>query len=146
MSAVPPFREFEKPLSDDAGRSYTMPARYYIDPDVYEREKEAIFARTWHYVGHESHVRDPGDYLTLQIADESVFVMRGDDGRLRGFFNGTLGPEDQGLCESVQRGLKSRSYDQGRFMVDPARSGTAEHGLHQFHRLVTRALNDGFHR
>ena len=74
MSAMPPFREFEKPLSDDAGRSCTMPARYYTDPDVYEREKEAIFARTWHCIGHESHVRDPGDCLTLQIADESVFV------------------------------------------------------------------------
>ena len=87
MSATPPFPEFEKPLSGDAGRSYTMPARYYTDPDVYEREKEAIFARTWHYVGHESHVRGPGDYLTRQIADESVFAMRGEDGRLRGFFN-----------------------------------------------------------
>ena len=76
-----------KPLSDDAGHSYTIPARYYTDPDIYEREKQAIFARTWHYIGHESHVRDSGDYLTLQIADESVFVMRGDDGRLRGFFN-----------------------------------------------------------
>ena len=377
MSAIRPFPRFEKPLGDDPGRSYTMPARYYTDPDVYEREKEAIFARTWHYIGHESHVRNPGDYLTLQVADESVFVMRGDDGQLRGFFNvcrhrahrlltgagnaativcpyhawtyhcdgrlrharfadrmqdfnpdefslpqvrveslcgllfvnldpqapplaqvaggmaedlsahvprldelepaerfafdaggvwkanwkvvvdnyvecyhcakahpaladlmvmssyrhevhehwarqlsprvrpdnsayrveegddvqvaaywflwpttsiwmvpgaanlfvlammpgghettvfsghryaaddapdpartaylnETLGPEDQGLCESVQRGLRSRSYNQGRIMVDPARSGTAEHGVHQFHCLVTRALNDRF--
>ena len=379
MSATPPFPDFEKPLGDDPGRSYTMPARYYTDPLVYEREKEAIFARTWHYIGHESHVRDPGDYLTLEIADESVFVMRGDDGRLRGFYNvcrhrahrlldgagnaativcpyhawsyrcdgslrharfadrmedfnpdefslpqirveslggllfvnldprppplaevaagmaddlrthvprldqlrpiesfafdaggawkanwkvvvdnyvecyhcakahpaladlmvmgsyrhevhehwarqlsprvrsdnsayrvgegddvrvaaywylwpttsiwlvpgaanlfvlammpgdhettvfsghryatddapdpartaylnETLGPEDQGLCESVQRGLRSRSYDQGRLMVDSARSGTAEHGVHRFHRLVTQALDDGSDR
>ena len=87
MSATQPFPEFDKPLSGDAGRSYTIPARYYTDPDIFEQEKEAIFARTWHYIGHESHVRDPGDYLTLQIADESVFVMRGGDGRLRGFFN-----------------------------------------------------------
>ena len=124
MSAIRPFPQFEKPLSDDPGRSCTMPARYYTDPDIYEREKEAIFARTRHYIGHESHVRGPGGYLTLDIADE------------------TLGPEDQDLCESVQRGLRSRSYDQGRLMVDPARSGTAEHGVHQFHRLVTQALDE----
>ena len=376
MSATRPFPDFEKPLSEDAGRSYTIPARYYTDREIHEREKQAIFSRTWHYIGHESHVRSPGDYLTLRIADESVFVMRGEDGRLRGFFNvcrhrahqllngagnaaaivcpyhawsyhcdgrlrharfadrmedfnseefrlpqvrvealcgllfvnldaqapplaqvagglaadltthvprldeldpiesfafdaggsrwkanwkvvvdnyvecyhcakahpaladlmvmnsyrhevhehwarqlsprvrsensayrveenddvqvaaywylwpttsiwlvpgganlfvlammpgdhettvfsghryavdetpdpartvylnETLGPEDQSLCESVQQGLKSQSYNQGRFMVDPARSGTAEHGVHQFHRLVTRALND----
>ena len=62
-----------------------------------------------------------------------------DNDRTR-YLNGTLGPEDQRLCESVQRGLKSKSYNQGRFMVDPQRSGTAEHGVHQFHRLVKEAL------
>ena len=54
--------------------------------------------------------------------------------------NEILGPEDQGLCESVQRGLKSKSYNQGRFMVDPKRSGTAEQGVYQFHKLVMDAL------
>ncbi len=79
--------EFDKPLSDDATSSYTMPARLYTDPSVYEQEKQTIFNCNWHYIGHQSHVREPGDYLTLQIADESVFVMRGEDGKLRGFFN-----------------------------------------------------------
>ena len=76
MSTIRPFPEFEKPLSGDPGRSYTMPARYYTDPDVYEREKEAIFARTWHYIGHESHVRDPGDYLTLWSATTAPRPIR----------------------------------------------------------------------
>ena len=77
----------EQPLSEDPARSWTMPSRCYTDPDVYEEEKQAIFARTWHYVGHLSRLKEPGDYLTLEIADESVFVMRGEDGQLRGFFN-----------------------------------------------------------
>ena len=46
-------------------------------------------------------MRDPGDYLTPEIADESVFA------------NEMLGPEDQDLCESEQRGLRSHSYGQG---------------------------------
>ena len=79
--------EFRKPLSENAADSYTMPSRLYTDPAVYEREKRAIFSKTWHYIGHESQVRCRGDYLTLQIADESVFVMRGDDEALRAFFN-----------------------------------------------------------
>ena len=56
-----------------------------------------------------------------------------------------LSPPDVALCESVQRGLKSRSYDQGRFMVDSDTSGIAEHAVHQFHRLVLSALgSDGY--
>ena len=56
------------------------------------------------------------------------------------YMNTVLGPEDAALCESVQKGLKSQSYDQGRFVVDPDLSGIAEHAVHQFHRLVLAAL------
>lgn len=87
MSARQLTTEFEKPLTSDPALSYTLPANYYLDPVVYEQEKKAIFNQNWHYIGHESLVEQPGDYLTLDIADESVFVMRGDDGQLRGFFN-----------------------------------------------------------
>ena len=64
---------------------------------------------------------------------------RADNARTRDL-NETLGPEDQGQCESVQRGLGSKSCNRERFMVDPQRSGTAEHGARHFHRLVMEAL------
>ena len=56
------------------------------------------------------------------------------------YLNAILGPEDQSLCESIQQDPKSRSYNQGQFMVDAAKSGLAEHGVHRFHRLVMDAL------
>ena len=56
------------------------------------------------------------------------------------YLTNILGPEDVALCESTQRGLKSRSYDQGRFIVDSDLSGMAEHAVHQFHRLILSAL------
>lgn len=52
-----------------------------------------------------------------------------------------LVPEDISLCESVQRGLKSKGYSQGPLVVDPERSGRGEHALHHFHRLVQQALS-----
>jgi choline monooxygenase len=58
------------------------------------------------------------------------------------YINEILGPEDVRLCESVQRGLRSRSYDQGVYIVDRERPGESEHALHHFHRLVLRALSD----
>ncbi len=51
-----------------------------------------------------------------------------------------LAPEDISLCESVQRGLTSRSYDQGVFIVNSNNPGESEHALHHFHRLVQQAL------
>ena len=56
------------------------------------------------------------------------------------YVNNVLVPEDVSLCESVQRGLKSKGYTQGPMMVDPDRSGRSEHAIHHFHRLVQKTL------
>ncbi|MDJ0613378.1 MAG: aromatic ring-hydroxylating dioxygenase subunit alpha [Rhizobiaceae bacterium] len=52
-----------------------------------------------------------------------------------------LVPEDIDLCESVQRGLRSKGYSQGPMIVDPERSGRGEHAIHHFHRLVQKSLS-----
>jgi choline monooxygenase len=87
MSNIHVFSDVNKPVSSNPADGYTMPTKLYTDPAVYELEKTAIFSKTWHYIGHESHVCNTGDYLTLDIADESVFIIRSDDDQLRGFFN-----------------------------------------------------------
>jgi len=51
-----------------------------------------------------------------------------------------LQPEDVSLCVSVQRGLKSKGYNQGRFMVDAERTELSEHAVHHFQELVVNAL------
>ena len=49
--------------------------------------------------------------------------------------------EDIALVESVQRGLASMAYDQGRYVADPAGSPFSESGLHAFHRRVVEAIS-----
>ena len=51
-----------------------------------------------------------------------------------------LQPEDIGLCESVQKGLKSSGYNQGRFVVDEGLTELSEHAVHHFQNLVAEAL------
>lgn len=53
-----------------------------------------------------------------------------------------LQPEDIGLCESVQRGLNSKGYNQGRFIVDTDRTELSEHTVHHFQQMVVNALSD----
>lgn len=50
-----------------------------------------------------------------------------------------LQPEDVGLCESVQRGLRSNAYNQGRFVIDEDRTELSEHAVHHFQHLVATA-------
>ena len=51
-----------------------------------------------------------------------------------------LQPEDIGLCESVQKGLNSKAYNQGRFIVDKDLTELSEHAVHHFQSMVVEAL------
>lgn len=55
------------------------------------------------------------------------------------FIDKVLQPEDIGLVESVQRGMNTPAFKQGRYLVDPEKSGLSEHAVHHFHTLVLEA-------
>ena len=54
--------------------------------------------------------------------------------------NDVLQPEDIGLCVSVQKGLRSKGYNSGRFVVDGDLAELSEHAVHHFQSLVADAL------
>ena len=51
----------------------------YTDPAVFAAEQERIFRRTWLYVGHESEVPNPGDFILSQLALDEVLLVRQSD-------------------------------------------------------------------
>jgi p-cumate 2,3-dioxygenase subunit alpha len=50
-------------------------------------EKSRIFDRCWLYVGHDSEVPNKGDYRRRMVADRPLFMVRGQDGKIRIFLN-----------------------------------------------------------
>jgi len=50
-------------------------------------------------------------------------------------FSDEIQHEDIAICEAVQRGLRSRTYDRGRFSVK------RENGVHHFHRLYAERMS-----
>ncbi len=73
--------------SVDGLSAITMPSRYYIDQELFEREREEIFFKTWQFACHVSDVREPGDHRLVNVAGESIIVIRGEDGVVRAFYN-----------------------------------------------------------
>jgi phenylpropionate dioxygenase-like ring-hydroxylating dioxygenase large terminal subunit len=59
----------------------------YIDPALFELELERIFGRGWIWVGHESQVKKPGDYLATTIGKQPVVMSRHTDGQVHVLFN-----------------------------------------------------------
>ena len=80
-------REREDKFHSDPERSFTMASRYYTSPEDYEREKEAIFYRSWNFIGHVGQLPDIGSYFACRVHDQNLFAVRGKDGELRAFYN-----------------------------------------------------------
>jgi phenylpropionate dioxygenase-like ring-hydroxylating dioxygenase large terminal subunit len=74
----------EKACLEDA---FTIPASWYIHPQMLQLELRAVFGRTWQMIGRTSQVSSPGDYITAQVANEPVLAVRSADGSLKAFFN-----------------------------------------------------------
>jgi carnitine monooxygenase subunit len=72
---------------EDPSRSSTLPGWAYTDEDIFKREQHAIFAKSWLYVGSIHDVQKPGDFFTAKILNESLIIIRGQDGALRAFYN-----------------------------------------------------------
>lgn len=78
-------------LQSRAGRSYdearSMPGSFYSSEDLLAVEHEQLFKREWICVGRVDEVAKPGDYMTYDLLEEPMLIMRGDDERIRALSN-----------------------------------------------------------
>ncbi|MEM9844893.1 MAG: aromatic ring-hydroxylating dioxygenase subunit alpha, partial [Pseudomonadota bacterium] len=67
--------------------THALEPRYYTDPEVFRLEQEGLLSRTWQFAGHRSQIPNSGDYFTFEIAEQSLFCVRGRDKEIRAFYN-----------------------------------------------------------
>ena len=66
---------------------HSLDQRFYTDPAIYDLEIEKIVNRNWILAGHTSQLPEPGDFKVLNVGQESAIIVRGSDGKLKGFAN-----------------------------------------------------------
>ena len=59
----------------------------YLEPEIVRLEQRAIFERTWQLAGHVSDLAEPGSYMTTEVVDQPVLVVRDQEGEIRAFRN-----------------------------------------------------------
>jgi phenylpropionate dioxygenase-like ring-hydroxylating dioxygenase large terminal subunit len=67
--------------------AYTIPASWYVDERIAELERRYVFGGTWQVVAGVDQLRQPGQFVTRELAGEPIVVVRGNDGALRAFYN-----------------------------------------------------------
>jgi glycine betaine catabolism A len=65
----------------------TLPGSAYLSAESFAREKERIFCREWFCAGRAEEIPQAGDFLNVDVAGESVLVVRTRQGDIRAFYN-----------------------------------------------------------
>ncbi len=89
----------------------------YTSEALFRREMHNIFARAWVFVGHESEIPAPGDFVTRHFGGRPVIITRDRDAAIHVLFNrcahrgAKVCREDKGSCKVFVCPYHSWSYD-----------------------------------
>ncbi len=82
-----------------------LPRPFYHRELLYQAELEFIWRGGWLFAGHSCQIPNPGDYFLYEVDDDSMIIVRQDDGTVRAFYNvcrhrGSL------ICEAGEGSVK----------------------------------------
>jgi choline monooxygenase len=109
-------------IDPDIRVARTLPARVYSDPEIFRLQRDRVFARTWHYAGHDDLVKVAGQVHPFTLVpgalDEPLLLTRDQRDRVHCVSNvcthrGTLVVEGPGH----EQQLRCR-YHGRRFALD----------------------------
>ncbi|MBW0088137.1 Rieske 2Fe-2S domain-containing protein [Pseudonocardia sp. KRD-184] len=103
-------------------------------PEIHALELERVFAHSWLYVGHESEVREPGDYVRRPVGGRPLFMVRAAKSREIRVFHNTCSHrgavvcrKDSGNAKVFQCFYHAWSFDtEGKLVGVPGRDAYGE--------------------
>lgn len=104
-------------LIDRREPRFSLEAPFYQSDAVFALDLAAIFRKYWIQVAVEPELPEPGDYLTVEIGQDSILIVRDDDGQVRAFHNvcrhrgARLCNEQKGTVGNIVCPYHSWTYD-----------------------------------
>ena len=112
---------------------FRVSRRAFVDQSVLDDEQREIFAKCWLYLGHESEIAAPGDFLIRSVAGRTLIFARNKQGEARAFFNtcphrgAMVCREKQGSANLFRCFYHSWAFDlDGKLITRPGHESYAE--------------------
>jgi benzoate/toluate 1,2-dioxygenase alpha subunit len=74
-------------VEDWDGLTFRVNRAAYRSPEVFQAERARVWARTWLYLGHETEIAAPDDFLTRTLGGRPLIFCRDSGGQVRAFLN-----------------------------------------------------------
>jgi choline monooxygenase len=123
-------------IDPDIHVARTLPARVYSDPEIFGLQRDRLFARTWHYAGHDDLVKVAGQVHPFTLLpgalDEPLLLTRDQKDEVHCLSNvcthrGTLVVEGPGHEQQLRCRYHGRRFAlDGRFHSMPEFESTAD--------------------
>ncbi|GKW48711.1 aromatic ring-hydroxylating oxygenase subunit alpha [Halomonas sp. NCCP-2165] len=82
-----PAREATAEMLRSRQRNFSLPQPFYNDERVFALDMQEIFGKEWLFAGMTSEIPTKGNFMTVEIGDNPVILVRGNDGQVHGFHN-----------------------------------------------------------
>lgn len=126
---------------------FSLPGELYTGAEAFAADLDAIFYRSWLFVATEAEVPEAGDYVAIDIGEQSIIIIRDDDDEVRGLHNvcrhrgSRLIDDCSGSVGNIVCPYHQWTYAPSGKLIHaeslPADFDTASHGLMRVHvRLV----------
>ena len=74
-------------VEDKTNATFQVDRKVFTDNRIFELEQERIFSACWLYLGHESELPEPNDFIKRSVAGRSVLFVRDGTGQVRAHLN-----------------------------------------------------------
>lgn len=125
MSTTIAAQDLDHFVQDDS-----VPASIYNDPEIFQKELENIWFKTWVYVGHESEVPETNSFIMKSIGPIPIIMTRDGKGEINLLLNRCAHRGNQVCVKDKGRGRFTCRYHAWTFDTDG--------------RLLGRPYEDGF--
>ncbi|MFZ1527811.1 MAG: aromatic ring-hydroxylating dioxygenase subunit alpha [Ferruginibacter sp.] len=71
-----------KELINSYRSGYSLEQPFYTGGDIFDAEMNAIFKKNWLFAGNTAQIPKPGDYFLYQVQNDSVIIIRGNQGEV----------------------------------------------------------------
>jgi Rieske 2Fe-2S family protein len=126
---------------------FTLEQPFYTSPDIHRADLDLVWGRSWILATTEAELPEPGDFVTVDVGDRSVVVIRDDEEVVRAFHNvcrhrgALLLAEERGSVGNLVCGYHRWTYaTDGRLLHAPQVPSGFDRGCFSLRPVATRTM------